>query len=102
MDINRKYRITSNEYNIILQEKQKVLDKETGENKTIYKNAGYFSDLHWCLKNMIKKEIKSTKMEDLQTIVHKIDELYKLIDGLDNITVDDLRAKEENNDVDLE
>lgn len=93
MDINRKYRITSNQYNIILQEKQRMLDKETNEKKIVYKNVGYFSNLHSCLKHMINKEIKSTKMEDLQTIVHKIDELYELIKSLDNITVEALRSR---------
>ena len=82
MIINDKYKLISDDMNIVLQEKfQKKDDKGEG-----YKSIGFYPDLKSALKGMCKREIKGTGFEDLEVIDKKINELYDLIDKkIDNL-----------------
>ena len=76
MEINNKYKIISDDMNIVLQEKYQKKDNK-GED---YKTIGFYSDVKAALKGMCKREINGTGFDSFKLVISKIDELYKLID----------------------
>lgn len=80
MQINSKWKIGSNSYNIILY--------QFGSNKWSY--FGYYATLHNALKALVDQEVRDTKLESLDTVIKALDRVYELIRSLPPITVNDL------------
>ena len=77
MLIGTKYKIES-PLNVILSKKGKTKE---GEEK--WTGIGYYSSVKSALHGLVEIEVKATELKDLKTIVAKIDELHKLIEGLE-------------------
>lgn len=85
MYINDNWRITSDELNVILQQRR-VYDKGKNAGEEYWSNEGYYSTPHGALKALVNKQALGTGLTDLQAVCDKIDELHRMIDGL-NIDV---------------
>lgn len=79
MQINEKYKIESDPLNITLYYKQDA--REAGKGGR-WKPLGYFATPQNALKFLVDNEIMGTGMEELKSVVEKIDELKAMIDGL--------------------
>ena len=83
MQINEEYKVESDDLNIILL--KKYAKKKKDESDPIeydYRPIGYYPNLEMALKGMCKKEIFGTGFTDFETIIAKIEELHKVIEGL--------------------
>ena len=88
MLIGAKYKIESDDMNVILFKKKQITG--TGKGRPSKREVGseywateaYFSSPKQALKYIISKEIMVTGLEDFKTVVEKIDELHKLIEGM--------------------
>ena len=88
-----KYKITSEKMDVILTEQYEVKEDSkaytqgdtTARKKgdIVYNNPHYFANVKQALKWIVNTEVNATDLEDLQTVVNKIDSLKKLIDNLD-------------------
>lgn len=79
MIINDRYKIVSDDLNIVLQRRNL---KENGEYSN-YVNIGYFTDFKAALQSFAKREILSTELKDFEAVCNKIDELMQLIRNLE-------------------
>lgn len=81
MFIGKKYKIESDENNIILSSR---LVKREGDHigEEYWSPEGYFANLKEAIKFMADLELKKTELSDLLTIIAKQDEIYALIGGL--------------------
>lgn len=83
MQINDEYKLESDALNIILL--KKYVKKKKDDSDLIsydYRPIGYYSNVEMALKGMCKKEILGTGFTDFETIVAKVEELHKVIEGL--------------------
>ena len=88
-----KYKITGEKMDVVLSEEYEVkedskaytLGDTTARKKgdIVYNNPHYFANVNQALKWILSTEVNATGLEDLQTVVNKIDSLEKLIDNLD-------------------
>jgi hypothetical protein len=74
--IDEKYRLTTDQYNVILQRGRK--NKKTGEIE--YQNFKYYASFQDALKAMVRIEILS--LDDVKKFEKKVDELNRKIDKL--------------------
>lgn len=81
MQINENWRLISEELNVTLQ-RRKVNQKGQNAGQEYWTNVAYCHTPQDALKYLVKREIMGTGMEDLKTICDKMDELYRMIDGL--------------------
>ncbi|CEQ01596.1 Uncharacterised protein [[Clostridium] sordellii] len=79
MIINDRYKIVSDDLNIVLQRRNL---KENGEYSN-YVNIGYFTDFKVALQSFVKREILSTELKDFENVCNKIDEIMHLIRNLE-------------------
>ena len=79
VQINKNYKTESDSLNVILS-KREVSKKPLGKER--WRTVGYYSTFESALKALIDMEIKGTGLKDFETLVNKIDELYKLIESL--------------------
>jgi len=77
MLIGKNHKIESDTLNVILYKRH--ITKKGGED---WDPIGYYATPQNALKDMLNREISGTGMKDFQTVVNKIAELHKLIDGL--------------------
>ena len=89
MQIDSKYRVSSDKYNLILEVKR--TSKKT--NKEYYENLAYFSEFRSLLTHLVDLKVRATALNDLQTVTTKQEELYKLIESIKNMSVKDLVTK---------
>lgn len=88
--INENYKIGSDKYNIILYERKLITGTQRNPNRaskgqigdTRWKSIGYYSSSKSALCGMVDHEIMKTGLKDIQTVLDKIDELEKVIEGL--------------------
>jgi len=73
-----KYKIESDSLNVTLSKKGK--NRKTGTET--WKICGYFSSPKFALNHLVNLEVMETGMADITTVVQKIEELRKLIQGL--------------------
>lgn len=59
-----------------------ILKRTANKGKEDWKRTGYYSTPQGALKELVNEEIAGTGLKDFETVCNKIDELYKLIDGL--------------------
>ena len=88
MNIGTKYKITSDSFNVVLEER--FYNKKQGE--YYWKNIGYFGNPRNALKFLVEHDIMGVGFEDFKTVVKRIDELNKVIGGLPHMPPELLRA----------
>ncbi|KOF56633.1 MULTISPECIES: hypothetical protein [Clostridium] len=59
-----------------------ILKRTTIKGKEDWKRTGYYTTPQGALKGLVNDEIIGTGLKDFETVCNKINELYKLIDGL--------------------
>jgi hypothetical protein len=79
MIINEKYKLDSDSLNVIIYYRQEA--REVGKGGC-WKPLAFFATPQNALKFLVNREIIGTGMEELKTIVKKIEELKKVIDNL--------------------
>ena len=78
VQINQNYKIESDNLNVTLS-KREVSKKSPGKER--WRTVGYYSSFESVLKALVDMEIKGTGLKDLETVLSKIQELKKMIDG---------------------
>lgn len=74
MKISEKYKIESDELNIIVKERYR---SKKGELQ--WKSISYHPNLEMAYKSLIEREINGTGMKDVETVVAKIKELEEFL-----------------------
>lgn len=83
MKINEEYQITTDkDMNVILMKKYQKKQKEGEPIEYDFKPCGYYGSIKQALKDFVRKEIFTTELKDMNTIVDKIKELEITIDNL--------------------
>ena len=81
MLIGKKYKVESDENNVILSSKTVAkTGKHAGEE--YWTTEGYFANIKEAIKFLADLEVKKTDLTDLMTISAKQNEIYELIKGL--------------------
>lgn len=78
MNIGEKYKIESDEMNVVLYEKY-ISEKGKNQGKPQWKPVSYHRNVEKALESLVDKEINGTCLEDLKTVVTKVTELKELI-----------------------
>ena len=82
MKIGKKWEIVSDPMNITLKQKIRVKASAKQPAHDSWRVEGYFGTVMEALRFLVNYEVSETDLKDMQTIVKKQDELYKLIEGL--------------------
>jgi hypothetical protein len=88
MIINDKYKVESDTNNIILLEKHTITGTGKGRKSTkevgteYWQPIGYYGDIKALLSGIVRREIRCSGFNDLETLDKKIDELYTLINNI--------------------
>ena len=78
LQINKDYGIESDNLNITLCRRE--VSRESGLER--WRGIGYYSTFKNALKALVDMEIKGTGLGNFETVVRKIDELYELMEAL--------------------
>ena len=81
MLIGKDWKVESDPLNIILSRLVDRTSKE-GVSSKGWRIEGYYSTVANALHGMVNFEIIGTGLDDFKTVVKKVDELHKLIDGI--------------------
>jgi hypothetical protein len=73
LQINNNYRIRTDELNVML-EKRRVAKKGATEGIEIWEIAGYYPEMEWAYKDMLRRKIHTSDLVGVQAIVAAIDE----------------------------
>ncbi|HAV3581140.1 hypothetical protein V6347_16630 [Acinetobacter baumannii] len=76
LDLNEKYRVVTDEYNFILQEKRIIGSKKpatrspdaSNVGKVKYTNLGYYSNLSSLVHGLITREIRISEVDEINEI----------------------------------
>lgn len=83
MKINEEYQIiTDGDMNVMLMKKYQKKQKKGEPVQYDFKPCGYYRDVKQALKDFVRKEIFTTELKDLETVVNKIEELENIINNL--------------------
>ena len=83
MQINEEYQIvTDGDMNVMLMKRYQKKQKEGEPVQYDFKPCGYYRDTKQALKDFVRKEIFTTELKDLETVVNKIEELENIINNL--------------------
>ena len=77
MEIGNKYLVEADEMNFTL-----LRYKKSDTGKITKSLIGYFAKLSELLKYLVDREVRLTKLPNLETVVAKQEELYKLIENI--------------------
>ena len=78
VQIAKKYKLSADVNNIIVQEKYHNKKQDTVE----WQNVAYFATPKAALNYVLEKEIREFWVEDLKEVVRRMDEIEKMINGL--------------------
>ena len=81
MLIGKRWKIESDELNIILSRRHTVRATPATPAHDIWKVNGYYATIKNALIGLVDQGIRDSELTDLKTISLKQDELYKLIDS---------------------
>ncbi|MDX9803784.1 MAG: hypothetical protein RBS96_07215 [Dehalococcoidales bacterium] len=81
LQIGDSYRLRTDGLNIILEAKKKRYKKDTKEPYDSWEIKGFYSSMESALKGMVDIDIKEHDLQDVKTIVARIDLLQTLIAG---------------------
>ena len=81
MLIGKDYKIESDPTEVILYERiTPTKGKHIGEDTWL--PLYYYSSVQNALKGLVEREVNKTGLKDLETVVKKVKELYKMIEGI--------------------
>ncbi len=83
MLIGKDWKIESDNLNVKLIKRyirKATADKPRGE---YWVAEGYYGTVKDALRGLVEHKVRATLLKDVKTVVAKIDELYKLISGLE-------------------
>lgn len=80
MQIGRNWLIKSDSMNVILSQRKKRKNRETGEFHDAWVEIGYFATVANALHELVDRGVRDTELKDLKTIVERIDKLERLIE----------------------
>ncbi len=75
ININEIYRLISDKYNVILQEK-KISEKDS---EIRWENEGYYPDLEWAYRGCIKKGLHEGELKGVKEIVDYLKAIHEEI-----------------------
>lgn len=78
LQINADYKVTSDAYNYILNERYTKRNKETA-----YKVVGYHSTLNSALKQIVNSVLLESDADNFKTLCDKLDSIKRDIDAID-------------------
>lgn len=97
IDLNENYRVETDEFNFILQEKRRARNRATGANTVSYKNIGYYPNLSSLIKALLNREILLSKVVTFQDLENFLEERVNSIVGmLAHITLKETQHKVKN------
>lgn len=76
LQINKNYAIGSGELNVTLYKRE-----VSKQGKKYDRPIGYYSTYRNALKALVGLEVRGTGLKSFETVVNKIDELYRLIES---------------------
>ncbi|HAV5392305.1 TPA: hypothetical protein JI093_12410 [Acinetobacter baumannii] len=91
LDLNEKYRVVTDEYNFILQEKRIIGSKKPATRspdacnvgKVKYTNLGYYSNLSSLVHGLITREIRISEVDEINEIEMLVKRCtQKIVDNL--------------------
>ncbi len=82
MLIGKNWKIESDNLNVILSQKKRRTNKETGKAYDYWKPIGYYSTIPNAMHGLVDQGIRDTELLDFETIIAKINELHNLIEPL--------------------
>ena len=86
--LNKKWAIGADSMNITLYKKRKV--REDGK-EPAWGAEGHYSSLHNALKALADKEVMDSELATIIAVETRLNEVYKLIEKLPNVTLEVLR-----------
>lgn len=99
MQINENWRIESDADNVTLLQRRITQPKDTDkEPKTSWKPS-YYGNVQQALKGLATTELNATGLKSIEVIVKKQDEIFKLIDSIEVITLEKIVYKNCKEDV---
>ena len=89
MTINADWRIKSDDLNVILMRRRGKTHRLSNPNKPDSWELFYYATVAGALSSLVEKDIHSTGLKDLQTVVERIDkiseDIYKALDKLSKV-----------------
>ena len=86
ININENYAFEADDLNYILMRKTYKRRKENGTwvttDEETWTIAGYYATLEQLVKDIIRKELRSTKFKDLDVVLKKVEELENMVKNL--------------------
>lgn len=80
VQINEDYKLVSDKYNVILQEKYEKEDKQRNKTgKFDYKDIGYYPNVEQALKGFVRKATLNSKASNLKDLTEEIKALHDTI-----------------------
>ncbi len=84
IELNKKWAIGADNMNIILYKKR---NRKKDGTEPGWGVVGFYSSLHNAMKALADKEIMDSDLKSLMAVEAKLNDLYKLIESLPNITI---------------
>ena len=86
IEINENYGIEADDLNYILMRKTYQRSKENGTwittDEETWTIDGYYATLQQLVKDVTRKELRSTKFKDLDVVLKKVEELEDMVKNL--------------------
>jgi hypothetical protein len=82
MQIDKNWRIKSDNLNVILERRQRVPERKGKPEHDRWVVQGYYSSVKEALHAMVDQRVKDTGLTDLKAIVKAIEEVHSLIDSM--------------------
>ncbi|MBU3176061.1 hypothetical protein KPL47_06730 [Clostridium estertheticum] len=100
MQINENWKIESNADNVTLLQRRITQPKDTSQAPRTSWKPGYYGNVQQALKGLATNEINATGLKNIEVIVKKQDEIFKLIDSIKIITMEKVVYKNRKENVD--
>ena len=82
MLIGKNWKIESDSLNVILSQRKRRTNKETGKAYDYWKPMGYYATIPNAMHGLVDQGIRDTELKDLKTIIAEINKLHNLIEPL--------------------
>jgi hypothetical protein len=83
MQINKDWKIESDEMNVILSQRKIRGEKSANPGEEYYEPQGYYPTIPAALRGLVKLEVQGTGLTDLKTVCDKLDKLEIMINNLE-------------------
>lgn len=97
IDLDENYRVETDEFNFILQEKRRACNRATGANTVRYKNIGYYPNLSSLIKGLFNREILLSQVVTFKDLEIFLEErVNSIVDMLAHIILKETQHKVKN------